>query len=293
MSFNTGIFYPSLDEDSSTLEHFLASDKEQENEMAVAQAAHVNSDLEYMNLLEQLSLEESKHLEPKAKPTTLPTPSQPIPICTPIHETYGSTFPQQKSRLASIALESGYGSVPSIVYGMSPPMASYMEPEFGTSQASSASPWAMEQPLFMVTDMGIDHQFANASAMKERYCEFCFNNERVQMERMGIHIKPSEPGKWHTHVCKDAQGNVVCPVLYKFNCKYCGAAGSKAHTRRYCPIYQQKMLAESDKPTLIPNHQGLIAKAAQIPEEALSELENLTKSLRNLKNIMGENFTGF
>lgn len=94
------------------------------------------------------------------------------------------------------------------------------EPQFGTSPLSPGSPWALEpQPVILVAN-NVDPALAAAS-LKDRYCEFCFNNERVQMERMGIQIKPSEPGKWRTHVCKDALGNVVCPVLFKFVCKVC------------------------------------------------------------------------
>src|SRR5688572_16375619 len=71
------------------------------------------------------------------------------------------------------------------------------------------------------------------------------------MERSGIRIKPCEPGVWRNHVCKDEHGNVVCPILFKFKCRYCGATGKQAHTRRYCPVYQyQAAVLETPKPMI-------------------------------------------
>lgn len=39
-----------------------------------------------------------------------------------------------------------------------------------------------------------------------------------------------------THQLKDRHGNVTCPILQAHVCEICGATGSKAHTRTYCPV---------------------------------------------------------
>ena len=63
----------------------------------------------------------------------------------------------------------------------------------------------------------------NASANTSRCCSFCKNNMAPE------HI-------YNTHILKDPQGVVVCPILRAYKCPLCGnEGGDKAHTLRYCP----------------------------------------------------------
>ena len=59
-------------------------------------------------------------------------------------------------------------------------------------------------------------------------CHFCKrNNESVST--------------YTSHVCKDKNGIVVCPVLRNLSCDICGSnGGDYAHTRRYCPMNPDK-----------------------------------------------------
>ena len=56
----------------------------------------------------------------------------------------------------------------------------------------------------------------------KKVCVFCKNNG----ERTDIYM---------SHVLKDTQGRVVCPILRKYTCPLCGVSGDDAHTIRYCP----------------------------------------------------------
>uniref|UniRef100_A0A8D8ZIH3 Nanos homolog 3 n=1 Tax=Cacopsylla melanoneura TaxID=428564 RepID=A0A8D8ZIH3_9HEMI len=53
-------------------------------------------------------------------------------------------------------------------------------------------------------------------------CVLCFQNNKMKAVYM-------------SHTIKDGNGHVTCPVLYKNVCPYCGATGSLAHTKNYCP----------------------------------------------------------
>lgn len=55
------------------------------------------------------------------------------------------------------------------------------------------------------------------------FCGFCRRNK----EKESI---------YRSHRLKDQHGKVVCPQLFKYRCELCGATGSEAHTRSYCPI---------------------------------------------------------
>ncbi|CAC5383367.1 NANOS1 [Mytilus coruscus] len=72
------------------------------------------------------------------------------------------------------------------------------------------------------------------------FCVFCKNN------------KESSP-VYNSHVLKDPNGKVLCPVLRKYTCPVCGSNGDNAHTVKYCPQnhtfgnYLNKMIVKSFK----------------------------------------------
>jgi len=55
------------------------------------------------------------------------------------------------------------------------------------------------------------------------FCQFCQNNR--------------EPESFYrSHILRDAEGIVVCPVLRSYNCPICNnGGGDRAHTKSYCP----------------------------------------------------------
>uniref|UniRef100_A0A1I8I1Q0 Nanos-type domain-containing protein n=1 Tax=Macrostomum lignano TaxID=282301 RepID=A0A1I8I1Q0_9PLAT len=54
-------------------------------------------------------------------------------------------------------------------------------------------------------------------------CAFCRQNQEP------FHVYTS-------HRLADINGNVTCPVLFRYVCPICGVSGSKAHTIKYCPL---------------------------------------------------------
>lgn len=64
-----------------------------------------------------------------------------------------------------------------------------------------------------------------------KVCTFCKTN--------------GEPEQiFSSHALKDANGNVVCPILKKYSCPECGASGEKTHTKKYCPKLQKRLRYE-------------------------------------------------
>lgn len=56
-------------------------------------------------------------------------------------------------------------------------------------------------------------------------CRFCKN-----------HPAPESAEYAKTHVLRDEEGRITCPILREFVCTICNATGDSAHTYRYCPI---------------------------------------------------------
>lgn len=55
------------------------------------------------------------------------------------------------------------------------------------------------------------------------YCQFCQNNREPE-------------SFFKSHILRDQDGRVICPVLRAYNCPICNnGGGDKAHTKSYCP----------------------------------------------------------
>ncbi|KAG5888575.1 hypothetical protein JTB14_029872 [Gonioctena quinquepunctata] len=81
--------------------------------------------------------------------------------------------------------------------------------------------------------------FANGSALlqkeqgnvvddiRTKYCRFCLKNGEPE------HV-------YKSHLVKNIQGIVICPILRKYVCELCGQTGDYAHTRKYCTWYSTR-----------------------------------------------------
>nr|UFQ91327.1 nanos [Alitta virens] len=58
---------------------------------------------------------------------------------------------------------------------------------------------------------------------KKNICVFCKTNGENEMI-------------YSSHVLKEKNGRVCCPILRAYKCPNCGAHGDQAHTLKYCPL---------------------------------------------------------
>ena len=56
----------------------------------------------------------------------------------------------------------------------------------------------------------------------KRLCVFCKNNGEME-------------SVYASHILKDDDGRVLCPILRAYTCPICGDSGDTAHTIKYCP----------------------------------------------------------
>jgi protein nanos 1 len=103
-----------------------------------------------------------------------------------------------------------------VPYSTPPFTGSYQYPSVKPETPAGVPPSTVEPPTIVQT--------ANRQRVVIwNYCQFCQNNR--------------EPEEFYkSHILRDAEGKVVCPVLRAYNCPICNnGGGDKAHTKSYCP----------------------------------------------------------
>lgn len=89
------------------------------------------------------------------------------------------------------------------------------------------------QNILDMTNNEISFQSYNAHS---KFTSFADTMKPVQKDIICIFCKSNKepPGFYKSHTIKDSNGNVTCPVLFKYICTYCGATGKNSHTDSYC-----------------------------------------------------------
>lgn len=71
-----------------------------------------------------------------------------------------------------------------------------------------------------------------ATAIPRLICSFCKKNGETRQ-------------LYSSHVLKDGNGTIVCPVLRRYVCPICNqAGGDNAHTKRFCPLNPDRSARE-------------------------------------------------
>ncbi|XP_029979775.1 nanos homolog 2 [Sphaeramia orbicularis] len=72
---------------------------------------------------------------------------------------------------------------------------------------------------------------SSSTGASSDFCRFCKQN--------------GESAKVYRSHSLKSKGKVVCPILWSYTCPTCGATGDHAHTRKYCPRGDDRMLPRS------------------------------------------------
>lgn len=97
---------------------------------------------------------------------------------------------------------------------------------------SSISVQSESNPVVLEVLAFKERKRAAKKAKQKKLCVFCKNNG----ETVAI---------YSSHVLKDEEGRVCCPILRKYTCPLCGVSGDNAHTIRYCPKNDGELSAPS------------------------------------------------
>lgn len=86
----------------------------------------------------------------------------------------------------------------------------------------------------------------------KRLCVFCKNNGEME-------------SVYASHILKDDDGRVLCPILRAYTCPICGDSGDTAHTIKYCPQNNGGQSSPSQETTPTKNNINNNNNSTMIP----------------------------